>query len=234
MLPLYYLLRGRTPEALHAYAAHCPQPAASREQQELAGLLAEAARMLPAPQRALVVVHGAPPALRQAGEEAGGVALMGAVPDLAPAGSAAPALVSVGPSLAEAPLVGSIPVLLEQQRLAAAAAQPAAEGEQGGGGGAAAGGTAAQQRAQNQPQPMLFGQPAGGAAGGRRQHAADGAPAAGAGFGAAAASPLDEPMAPAGPAGRHEMDRVLGLGGTPGGGARGGKGKRRLGGSAYR
>lgn len=224
MLPLFFLLRGRTPEALHAYAAHCPQPPASREQQELSGLLAEAARMLPPPQRALVVQLGPTPALLRAaagqgGEEAGGVALMGALPDLSPAGSAAPALVSVGPSLSEAPLVGSIPVLLEQQRLAAAAAQPAAQDSEQGGD-VSPRGAAAQQRLQ-QPQPMLFGRPAG-----------EGAPAAGGGgFGAAtAASPMDEPMAPAGPAGRHEMDRVLGLGGTP----RGAKGKRRLGGSAYR
>lgn len=233
MLPIFYLLRGRTPEALHAYARHCPRTPSTQQQQDLAALLTEAARLLPAPQRALLVRQGAAPALLPAeagdGEEAAGVALVGGgIPDVAAEGAAARPLVSVGPTAAEAPLVGSIPVLLEQQRLAAAAAHTAADGDAaaaGGGGGAAA----EHKGAAQQPQPMLFSAPAAGAAGGKA--AAAPAPVTG-GFGAvataAAAPPADVPMVPA--AGAHEFDRVLGL--APAGGA--GRSKRRWGGSAYR
>ena len=55
MLPLYFLLRGRTPEALHAYARHCPRTPATQQQLELQALLTEAARMLPAPQVRLLL-----------------------------------------------------------------------------------------------------------------------------------------------------------------------------------
>jgi hypothetical protein len=243
MLPIYFLLRGRTPEALHAYATHCPRTPTTQQQLDLAALLAEAARTLPAPQRALIVQHGAAPALTPAdgssGGEAAGVALAAGLPALA--GDVAPALLSVGPSPGQAPLVGSIPVLLEQQRLAAAAAAAAAAAraaeaagtkrQAGGGGG------------QQQAQPMLFGQQ--NAAGARGGGAAT-PPSSffGNQAGASAASGEELPGVFAAAAGSsapgHEFDLVLGLtpapmaaaaGQTPGGGA---KGKRRWGGSAYR
>lgn len=232
MLPIYYLLRGRTPEALHAYARHCPRTPATQQQQDLAALLTEAARLLPAPQRALIVQQGTVPALLPSeggdGEEAAGVALVGgAIPDVAAEGAAARPLVAVGPSAAQAPLVGSIPVLLEHQRLAAAAAQAAtaSDGEAAAAGGA--GGAAAAQKSAAQ-QPMLFSAATDGAAGGK----AAAAPTPG-GFGAvagaAAAPTADVTMLPA--AGAHEFDRVLGLAPAAAGG---GRSKRRWGGSAYR
>jgi hypothetical protein len=248
MLPIYFLLRGRTPEALHAYATHCPRTPTTQQQLDLVALLTEAARTLPAPQRALIVQQRAAPALATAdgstGSDGGsaGVALTGGLPALA--GDVAPALLSVGPSPGQAPLVGSIPVLLEQQRLAAAAAATStaarvaaeaagSERQVAGGGG-------------QQAQPMLFGQQ--GSAGARGSVAA--APSssffgnqAGTAAGAGEELPLSGAFAGAGGGGGasgHEFDRVLGLspapmaaaaGQTPGGGA---KGKRRWGGSAYR
>ncbi|PRW59389.1 E3 ubiquitin- ligase HOS1 [Chlorella sorokiniana] len=167
MLPIYYLLRGRTPEALHAYARFCPRTPATQAQQELAALLTEAARLLPAPQRALIVQQGAAPALLPAeggdGEEAAGVALIGgSIPDVTAEGAAARPLVAVGPTAAEAPLVGSIPVLLEQQRLAVAADQTASDGEAAAGGAGGGGAAAAQKGSAQQAQPMLFSAPAAG------------------------------------------------------------------------
>ena len=151
---------------------------------------------------------------------------------------AAPALLSVGPSPAQAPLVGSVPVLLEQQRREAAAGVAAADAEGGSGGKAAQQQQQQQQpmarsQQQQQPAPMLFGQsaPAGGARGG-------GAPAARP-FGAPAASASDEGMLDAAGAAavgssQHEFDRVVG--GAGGAFASAGakvKAKRRWGGSAY-
>ena len=244
MLPIFFLLRGRTPEALHAYATHCPRTPTTQQQLDLAALLAEAARTLPAPQRALIVQQGAAPALTPAdgssGGEAAGVALTAGLPALA--GDVAPALLSVGPSPGQAPLVGSIPVLLEQQRLAAAAAAAAAAARAA----AEAAGTERQAAGggQQQAQPMLFGQQS--AAGARGGGAAT-PPSSffGNQAGASAAAGDEMPLsgvfpAAGGSAPGHEFDRVLGLspapmaaaaGQTPGGGA---KGKRRWGGSAYR
>jgi hypothetical protein len=212
MLSLFYLMRGRTPEALHAFATHCPPPAAAGEdapaadgraarlaelRAQLEALLHAAARMLPAPQRALVVAHGACPALRvsQGGDDAdddneglaGSVALAAAVLGLDAGGM--PAVVSTGPSPATAPLVGSIPDLASGARRSGAADAAGAAEE----GGAAPGGPAA-------VAPLLFGQ---------QQPSGGGGAAAGAGavqaFGAAAvAAPL-----PSGP--QHELDRLLGL-----------------------
>ena len=230
MLPIYYLLRGRTPEALHAYARLCPRTPATQQQQDLAALLTEAARLLPAPQRALIVQQGAAPALLPAqggdGEEPAGVALLGGgIAEVAAEGAAARPLVAVGPTAAEAPLVGSIPVLLERQRLVAAAAQTASDGDAAAGG-SSGGAAAAQKGTSQQPQPMLFSAPAAGSA------AAPPVPSTG-GFGAAsaaaAAPPADVAMLPA--TGAHEFDRVLGLAPAAGGG---GRSKRRWGGSAYR
>lgn len=226
MLPLFYLLRGRTPEALHAYSRLCPGAPTSQQQQELAVLLAEAARMLPAQQRALMVQRGAAPALLPASsggaaEEGAGVPLMAGVAPVA--ADVAPALLSVGPSAAQAPLVGSVPAALEQQRLSAAAAADSRAAP------AAAKPEARQPEAQG-VQPMLFGPAATG------QHgAAPVPPAAASGFGAAGFVAVDKTMqevVPAnGQAGGHEFDRVLGLATAP---RQGGRSKRRFGGSAYR
>lgn len=221
MLPTFFLLRGRTSEALHAYSRLCPRAPASQQQHELAALLAEAARMLPAQQRALVVQRGATAALLPAAaggsrEEGAGIPLMAGV--IATAGDVAPALLSVGPTAAQAPLVGSVPALLEQQRLAAAAA-----------GGEKAASSAAQQQEAQAAQPRLFGPaPAG------QPQPAVAVPAAAPGFGAAglAAAEAVQEFAPASAAASgHEFDRVLGLAiaSRPGG-----RSKRRFGGSAFR
>ena len=242
MLPIYFLLRGRTPEALHAYAAHCPRTPTTQQQLDLAALLSEAARTLPAPQRALIVQRGAASALAPAGGSSGGaagVALTAGLPALA--GDVAPALLSLGPSPAQAPLVGSIPVMMEQQRLATAAAASAAAAAARAAAEAACGG-------QQQAQAMLFGQQSGAA--GARGGAAATPPSAffGSQAGASAAAGVGEggeelpafAVAAASGVPGHEFDRMVGLspfpaaaaGHTPGGG--GAKGKRRWGGSAYR
>jgi hypothetical protein len=228
MIPLYHLLRGRTPQALLEYSRRCPAAPTSPQQADLAALLAAAAGALPAPQRALAVATapGAAPALLPATEQdaargAAGVRLMEKVAEVARA-ELAPAMLAVGPTPTEAPLVGSVPALLERQREASAAA--------------AAREAAPTQAQQAREAPVsLFGQPAAGAA-----HASEARAGAGGVFGAAgddadaeaaAGVPAGSWAAAAGPA--HEFDRVLGLaapGGTPGG-----RGKRRyFGGGARR
>ncbi len=204
MLSLFYLIRGRAPEALAAYAAHCPAAdvdgGGEEEMEEggrlgelraqLAALLGAAARALPAPQAGLATRRAAAPALRAAGADgAGGAAPLAA--GLPGAGApAAPALVAEGPSLAATPFVGSVAAMAAGARAARGA---------GGGGGAAPAAPA--------PRPLLFG---GGPAGG----SAAGTPRAGtpAPFAPATAG---TPGGGGGGGARHELDRVLGLAAAP-------------------
>jgi hypothetical protein len=261
MLPLYFLLRGRTPEALLAYARLCPPAPASQQQADLADLLTEAARVLPAPQRALVVaVRGgdAAPSLLPVGEEGaeggerqrGGVALTGSLP--AVAADVAPAMLAVGSSPTTAPLVGSVPVILQRAQRAAAAASAA--GATGGGAdhGAASWQQPGQEQQQQRAAPLLvFGQQQAQA---QEQRQRQGQRVMGrGGLGPADGEAVDmeqlqeeeEDMEEAeersfarfgevhggGGGAGHELERVLGLGAATG------KGKRRhmpRGGSAYR
>jgi hypothetical protein len=131
ILTLYFLMRGRTPEALLAYAQFGRQATAmaaggaaaadGSSLEEACGhveeLLRAASRTMPAAQRALVVGTAAEPALRFSAEDhdmlaadggvgGGGIALASALPGLDTGGL--PTLLSVGPTPAEAPLVGSV------------------------------------------------------------------------------------------------------------------------------
>lgn len=140
MLTLYYLLRGRTVEALTAYArfgrtctaASAPELADAKAQLE--GLLAASARLLPEAQRALVVASGPVPELRTGGEDGvedameigGGVSVATVVPGVeAPIMSP---LLSVGPSPSEAPLVGGVTVMGVAQQAKQGGAHAAASG----------------------------------------------------------------------------------------------------------
>lgn len=138
ILTLYYLLRGRTPEALLAYAKYGNHAAVIASTAGTAGdldsssssslkaacgqveeLLRAACRMMPVAQRALVVGTASEPALRffeedqemiidDGGGRGGGstTALVSALPGLDSGGL--PTLISVGPTAAEAPLVGGV------------------------------------------------------------------------------------------------------------------------------
>lgn len=131
ILTLYYLMRGRTPEALLTYAKYGTHVAemtgtsavldSSSSMKKVCGqveeLLRAACRIMPAAQRALVVGTAAEPALRfseedqekmiiDGGVHSGGIALVSALPGLDTGGL--PTLISVGPTDAEAPLVGGV------------------------------------------------------------------------------------------------------------------------------
>ncbi len=128
ILTLYLLMRGRTPEALLAYSLYGKQAAAAAGAEEICGhveeLLRAACRTMPAAQRALVVGTAAEPALLFSAEDqamvaadggdgvggfgnaGGGTALVSALPGLDTGGL--PMLISVGPTSAEAPLVGGV------------------------------------------------------------------------------------------------------------------------------
>jgi hypothetical protein len=208
MLSLFYLMRGRTPEALRTFAALCPPGAGAGDESdgnsgrlaelrgELQALLRGAAEGLPAVQRALVVGRAPAPGLRAAegAEEGGaGVALAAAVPGLDAGGL--PALLAEGPTLAETPLVGSIPAL-------------SAAGRRQGVPGAGVGVGVEQQPSPPPPvAPLLFGGGGGGLAA---------APAVAPRFDVVGAAPSVVV------GGQHELDRVLGLGGA------GDKGRRPL------
>ncbi|GAB4815684.1 hypothetical protein N2152v2_002730 [Parachlorella kessleri] len=153
ILVLYYLLRGRTPEALLAYAQHCPPEPAGEDgtaQGHLEELLRQAGSALPAVQRALALREAPEPALRSADDPGaaqqgtadgaegghGSLPLAAAVPGL-PTDGQAPILTE-GPSLLRAPLVGSVPALLalrdwqRAQQEGAAAVAALAPGEAAG------------------------------------------------------------------------------------------------------
>jgi len=112
ILSIYFLLRGRIPEALVAFARHGSQgggggsPELEASKAQLEELLAAAARMMPDAQKALVVSTGPQPALRSWGAE-GGTSLVTAVSGVA-AGNLPHAIISVAPSVAQCPLVGGI------------------------------------------------------------------------------------------------------------------------------
>lgn len=133
ILTLYLLMRGRTPEALLAYAQYGKQAAVLASTAGTVGdgdsslkeacgqveeLLRAAYRTMPVAQRALVVSTAAEPALRFSAEDqeiiiadgggsgGGGTALISALPGLDTGGL--PTLISVGPTAAEAPLVGGV------------------------------------------------------------------------------------------------------------------------------
>ena len=210
LLALYYLMRGRTPEALLAYNRLCPARPATVEQAQVLKLLAGAARMLPAPQRALVVREGDAAALLvpdAAAEDQQGTSLVARLPELA---TDAPRLVSVGPTLSESPLVGSVPVVVGAQYFQApgeeAASSQAPSNVVARGGLTAAAAAAA--AAAGPPLPLLFGSEA--AAAGRDEappfHVPSVEPAAAVDSTAPERGLL---------AGAHEFDKVvLGVGGA--------------------
>ena len=119
LLCLYYLIRGRTPEALLAYAQHCEAlPGSNPELREgcvrVEELLRAAAKMMPAAQRALVVgtTHGGAVCIRTSTstdvevERGEGVALVSVLPGLDAGGL--PSVVTAAPVPSQAPLVGSV------------------------------------------------------------------------------------------------------------------------------
>lgn len=134
LLSLFHLMRGRVPEALLAYNRLCPAARASTEQAQVLELLRSTASMLPPAQRALVVRQGSAPALlvgEDSDETCGEMemgdtgALLARLPELVVEDM--PRLVAVGPDEARAPLVGSVPVLVNGSQAETVAATSAGE-----------------------------------------------------------------------------------------------------------
>ena len=171
LLTIYLLIRGRSPEALLAYAEY---GRAAQEDQSLAtacsqleDLLRAAARMMPAAQRALVVASAPETALVLPSqgrdvpmvEVGAGVAVASALQGLETGNI--PSLVSMGPSHVEAPLVGGIlasQARVAQGRFPSKGVSKAGPAGQGGVLGDAAAGGSLPQGTKAAAAPLLFGQ----------------------------------------------------------------------------